>query len=85
FNLYQMVLAEGLKGINIQRYKGLGEMDPIQLWETTMNPAKRDLLQVSVEDAVAASTAFEELMGDQVEKRKQFIERKAGTVKNLDI
>ena len=50
-----------------------------------MNPEKRDLLQVSVEDAVAASVAFEELMGDQVEKRKAFIERKAGTVKNLDI
>ncbi|MCR5813753.1 MAG: DNA topoisomerase (ATP-hydrolyzing) subunit B [Desulfovibrio sp.] len=85
FTLYKMVLDEGLKGINIQRYKGLGEMDPIQLWDTTMNPEKRDLLQVSVEDAVAASLAFEELMGDQVEKRKTFIERKAGTVKNLDI
>ena len=85
FTLYQMILDEGLKGINIQRYKGLGEMDPIQLWDTTMNPAKRDLLQVSVDDAVSASLAFEELMGDQVEKRKLFIERKAGTVKNLDI
>ena len=85
FSLYQSVLDEGLKGINIQRYKGLGEMDPIQLWDTTMNPAKRDLLQVSVEDAEAASLAFEELMGDQVEKRKLFIEKKAGTVKNLDI
>ncbi|MCR4666300.1 MAG: DNA topoisomerase (ATP-hydrolyzing) subunit B [Desulfovibrio sp.] len=85
FSLYNMILDEGMKGINIQRYKGLGEMDPIQLWETTMNPEKRDLLQVSVEDAVSASLAFEELMGDQVEKRKIFIERKAGTVKNLDI
>ena len=85
FTLYKLVLDEGLKGINIQRYKGLGEMDPIQLWETTMNPMKRDLLQVSVEDAAAASQAFEELMGDQVEKRKNFIERKAGTVRNLDI
>ena len=85
FNLYKLVLEEGMKGINIQRYKGLGEMDPVQLWDTTMNPEKRDLLQVSVEDAVAASVAFEELMGDQVEKRKAFIERKAGTVKNLDI
>ena len=85
FSLYKMILDEGLKGINIQRYKGLGEMDPIQLWETTMNPEKRDLLQVSVEDAASASSAFEELMGDQVEKRKLFIERKAGSVKNLDI
>ena len=55
FQLYKAVLDEGLKGINIQRYKGLGEMDPIQLWDTTMNPQKRDLLQVSVEDAEAAS------------------------------
>ena len=85
FTLYQQVLDEGLKGINIQRYKGLGEMDPIQLWETTMNPAKRDLLQVSVDDAEAASQAFEELMGDQVERRKDFIERNAGSVRNLDI
>ena len=85
FTLYQQVLDEGLKGINIQRYKGLGEMDPVQLWETTMNPEKRDLLQVSVEDAESASKAFEELMGDQVERRKEFIERNAGSVRNLDI
>ena len=85
FTLYQLVLDEGLKGINIQRYKGLGEMDPVQLWDTTMNPEKRDLLQVSVEDAEAASAAFEELMGDQVERRKNFIERNAGSVRNLDI
>ena len=85
FTLYQNVLDEGLKGINMQRYKGLGEMDPVQLWDTTMNPAKRDLLQVSVDDAEAANIAFIELMGDQVERRKDFIERKAGTVRNLDI
>ena len=60
-------------------------MDPVQLWDTTMNPEKRDLLQVSVEDAEAASAAFEELMGDQVERRKNFIERNAGSVRNLDI
>ena len=85
FSLMQMTLDEARRGINIQRYKGLGEMNPEQLWVTTMNPENRVLLQVSVEDANEASDAFEELMGDRVGPRREFIERNALSVQDLDI
>jgi DNA gyrase subunit B len=83
--LLDYILASGKKGQDIQRYKGLGEMNPGQLWETTMNPETRVFLQVRIEDAVEANDIFSTLMGDEVEPRRKFIEEHASTVKNLDV
>ncbi len=83
--LVEYVMALGQKGVTVQRYKGLGEMNPEQLWETTMNPEKRTLLQVKVEDVVIADEIFTTLMGDQVEPRKDFIYKNALYASNLDV
>ncbi len=83
--LIELVMTIGKKGWSVQRYKGLGEMNPEQLWETTMNPEKRTLLQVRIEDALQADEIFTTLMGDQVEPRRNFIFENALFVSNLDV
>ena len=84
-DVLKFVQMQGKKGLTIQRYKGLGEMNPEQLWETTMDPAKRTVLKVTLEDAVEADKTFTTLMGDEVEPRRDFIHKYAREVKNLDV
>ncbi|OOY18956.1 MULTISPECIES: DNA topoisomerase (ATP-hydrolyzing) subunit B [Thioclava] len=82
--LLDAILKEGEKGLSLQRYKGLGEMNPEQLWETTLDPSARTLLQVRIEDVAEAEDIFSKLMGDVVEPRREFIQQNALTVENLD-
>ena len=85
FDMLRQVLELAQKGVGVQRYKGLGEMNPEQLWGTTMNPEVRTLLQVGIDDAIEADELFTKLMGDKVEPRREFIERNALLVTDLDI
>jgi DNA gyrase subunit B len=83
--LLEKIMGVGKKGVTLQRYKGLGEMNPEQLWETTLDPNNRSLLQVKIEDVEVSKGIFEDLMGENVLPRKEFIESRAGSVVNLDI
>ena len=84
-DLMTAIKEAGKQGASIQRYKGLGEMNPEQLWETTMNPEKRTLLQVRIEDAIETDEIFTILMGEGVEARREYIENHALEVTNLDV